>query len=144
MIVYNLLCDNAHRFEGWFSSPEAFAHQHGAGQLSCPVCGSSEVSKQLSAPHVQTRVRERTGDDAVMAKPEVLQEIRKRVLEYILENTEDVGERFPEEARAIYRQEAADRAIRGKATTQQAEQLRDEGIEVLLLPGAPVPPEQLH
>jgi hypothetical protein len=144
MIVYNLLCDNAHRFEGWFASPDAFSHQHEAGQLSCPVCGSSQVSKQPSAPYVQTGTRESGREDAVMAKPEMLVQIRKRVVEYILQNTEDVGERFSEEARAIFHKEAPERAIRGKATAQEADELREEGIEVFTLPGSPVPPERLH
>ena len=144
MIVYNLLCDNAHRFEGWFTSPEAFSHQHDAGQLSCPVCGSSQVSRQPSAPYVQTGSRENGREDAVMAKPEMLAQIRRQVVEYILQHTEDVGERFPEEARAIFRNEAPERAIRGKATALEAEELREEGIDVFTLPGPPVPPEQLH
>ena len=145
MIVYNLLCDNAHRFEGWFASPEAFAHQHETGQLSCPVCGSSQVSKQPSAPYVRTGSRDTEHrDDAVMAKPEMLAQIRKQVVEYILHHTEDVGERFPDEARAIFHNEAPERAIRGKATPQEAQELREEGIEVFTLPGAPVPPEQLN
>ena len=144
MIVYNLLCDNAHRFEGWFNSPEAFVHQHDAGQLSCPVCGSAQVSRQPSAPYVQTGSREDGREDAVMAKPEMLAQIRKRVVEYILQNTEDVGERFSQEARAIFHNEAPERAIRGKATAQEADELREEGIEVFTLPGSPVPPERLH
>ena len=146
MIVYNLLCDNAHRFEGWFASPEAFAHQHEGGKLACPVCGSPAVSKQLSAPRVQTRAREPQGQDAnaVPASPATLEQIRKRVLEYVLKNTEDVGERFPEEARAIFYDEAPVRAIRGTATSEEAEELREEGIEVFTLPGLPVPPDRLH
>jgi hypothetical protein len=144
MIVYNLLCENAHRFEGWFASPEAFVHQHDGGHRSCPVCGSSQVSRQPSAPYVQTGARQEGRDDAVMAKPEVLAQIRKQVVAYILQHTEDVGERFPEEARAIFRNEAPERAIRGKATPQEANELREEGIEVFTLPGPPVPPEQLH
>ena len=144
MIVYNLLCDNAHRFEGWFTSPEAFLHQHDAGQLSCPVCGSSQVSRRPSAPYVQTGSREPARENAVMAKPEMLAQIRKQVVEYILQHTEDVGERFPEEARAIFHNDAPERAIRGKATAQEADALREEGIEVFTLPGSPVPPERLH
>jgi hypothetical protein len=144
MIVYNLLCENAHRFEGWFGSPEAFDHQHQAGELSCPVCGSSQVSRQPSAPHVQTGLRESVREDAVMTKPEMLAEIRKRVVQYILQNTEDVGERFPQEARAIFHNEAPERGIRGKATAQEADELREEGIDVFTLPGPPVPPERLH
>ena len=79
-----------------------------------------------------------------MAKPDMLAEIRKRVMEYIFQNTEDVGEHFPQEARAIFRDEAPDRAIRGKATAQETAELREEGIEVFTLPAPPVPPERLH
>lgn len=144
MIVYNILCENAHCFEGWFASPEAFAHQHDGGHLSCPVCGSSQVTRQPSAPYVQTGVRQEDRDDTVIAKPEVAAQIRKQVVEYILQHTEDVGERFSEEARAIFRNEAPERAIRGRATAQEASELREEGIEVFTLPGPPVPPGQLH
>jgi hypothetical protein len=144
MIVYNLLCENAHYFEGWFASPEAFDHQHDSGGLSCPVCGSSQVSRRPSAPYVQTGSRESAREDAVMAKPNALAEIRKRVVEYIIQNTEDVGERFSQEARAIFHNEAPERAIRGKATAEEADELREEGIEVFTLPGLPVPPERLH
>jgi hypothetical protein len=144
MIVYNLLCDNAHRFEGWFASPAAYSLQHGAGHLSCPACGSSRVSRQPSAPHLQTGSREDRREDAVAAKPEMLAQMRRRLVEYIMQHTEDVGERFADEARAIFHNVAPERAIRGKATAQETAELRDEGIEVFTLPGPAVPPEQLH
>jgi hypothetical protein len=144
VIVYNLLCENAHRFEGWFASPEAFSEQDRADQLMCPVCGSSRVTKQPSAPHVQTRVRQGSTDETVMADPGMLEQIRRRVVDYILRNTEDVGERFADEARAIFSNEAPERAIRGKTTPEEAEELREEGIEVFVLPVASVPPDRLH
>jgi hypothetical protein len=142
MIVYDLLCDNAHRFEGWFASAEAFAHQHGAGQLMCPVCGSSSVHKPPSAPYVQTG----GGDSpqAVMANREFLDTMRKQFVDFILQNTEDVGTRFPDEARKIHQGEAAERAIRGQASAEQARKLRDEGIEVMTLPVPVVPKDKLH
>jgi hypothetical protein len=142
MIVYDLLCDNAHRFEGWFASAEAFAHQHGAGQLVCPVCGSSSVHKPPSAPYVQT-----SGDStpqAVLANPELIESMRKKFVDFILQNTEDVGNRFPQEARAIHYGEVAERAIRGQASADEARQLRDEGIEVMALPLPVLPKDKLH
>lgn len=144
MIVYTLLCENAHKFEGWFASPEAFSHQHGAGQLACPVCGSSSVEKQLSAPYVQTRSGDASSSDTVMASPDMLEQVRKRVVDYILRNTEDVGERFPEEARAIFYDQAPERSIRGKASAAETRELIDEGIDVFAMPLPPVPPDQLH
>ncbi|HZP87393.1 MAG TPA: DUF1178 family protein [Burkholderiales bacterium] len=143
MIVYDLLCENAHQFEGWFASPEAFTDQDRAGQLSCPMCGSSSIHKQPSAPYVQTGGNVE-GDQSVMADPELLEGMRRKVVEFILQNTEDVGTRFPSEARAIHKKEAPDRAIRGQATRQEAKALRDEGIEVFSLPAPALPKDKLH
>ena len=143
MIVYDLLCENAHRFEGWFASPEAFSHQHEAGQLACPMCGSSSVQKQPSAPYVQTDGADDNGQ-AVMANPELLETMRKKFVEFVLQNTEDVGGRFAEEARAIHYKEAPDRAIRGQASEHETKALQDEGIEVFALPVPVLPKDKLH
>jgi hypothetical protein len=143
MIVYDLLCDNAHRFEGWFASAESFADQHGAGRLACPVCGSASVHKPPSAPYVQTGGGA-ADPQALMANPQFLETMRRKFVEFILQNTEDVGTRFPAEARAIHQREAADRAIRGQASAEEARQLRDEGIEVMTLPVPVVPKDKLH
>lgn len=140
MIVYNLLCENAHHFEGWFGSPEAFDHQHLAGQLSCPVCGSSSVQRQPSAPYVHTRVAEAQPAE----QPLTMQQIRAHLVDYLLKNTEDVGERFSEEARAIFHEEAPERPIRGRATLAEARELHEEGIEVFALPMPPAPKDKLH
>ncbi len=143
MIVYDLLCENAHRFEGWFASPEAFSHQHDAGQLACPMCGSSSVQKQPSAPYVQTGGGNDNGQ-AVMANPELLESMRKKFVEFVLQHTEDVGGRFAEEARAIHYKEAPDRAIRGQASEQDTKTLQEEGIEVFALPVPVLPKDKLH
>ncbi|MCW5619787.1 MAG: DUF1178 family protein [Burkholderiales bacterium] len=142
MIVYDLLCENAHRFEGWFTSPEAFSHQHQAGQLACPMCGSSTVQKQPSAPYVQTGGGDQS--QAVMANPELMETMRKKFVEFVLQNTEDVGERFTEEARAIHYKEAPQRAIRGQATMQDTKELQEEGIDVFALPVPVLPKDKLH
>jgi len=142
MIVYDLLCENAHRFEGWFASPEAFSHQHDAGQLACPMCGSSSVQKQPSAPYVQTGPG--ASEQAVLANPELLETMRKKFVEFVLQHTEDVGGRFAEEARAIHYKEAPERAIRGQASAQDTKELQEEGIEVFALPVPVLPKDKLH
>lgn len=144
LVVYNLSCDNAHDFEGWFTSPEVFQHQHERGQVFCPVCGSSSVAKLPSAPYVNLPRNQAAKETAVTGGPAFMASLRAKVIEYALKHTEDVGERFAEEARQIHYGEAPERAIRGQASRQEVEELRDEGIEVLALPVAPVPPEQLH
>ncbi len=143
MIVYDLLCENAHRFEGWFASPEAFSHQHDAGQLACPMCGSSSVQKQPSAPYVRSGGGNDNGQ-AVLANPELLETMRKKFVEFVLQHTEDVGGRFAEEARAIHYKDAPDRAIRGQASQQDTKALQEEGIEVFALPVPVLPKDKLH
>jgi len=144
VVVYNLSCDNAHEFEGWFASPEAFQHQHDTGHLACPVCGSSAVAKLPSAPYVNVPRTEPAKETAVTGGADFMARLRAKVIEFALKHTEDVGERFPEEARLIHCGEAPERGIRGQASRAEVEELRDEGIEVVALPVAPVPPEQLH
>lgn len=144
MVVYTLSCENAHRFEGWFASPDAFSHQHQGGHLFCPVCGSSTVAKLPSAPHVSLPTRETAKETAVTGSPDFMSKLRAKVIEYVLKHTEDVGERFPDEARQIHYGEAPERPIRGQASREEVNELREEGIEVVALPIAPVPPEQLH
>ena len=130
MKVYNLSCALDHRFEGWFASEEDFLAQSGGQQIACPVCDSHEVRKLPSAPHLSLTHPQPAQQDAK-------REIQKLVLEmvrHVIAHTEDVGERFAEEARRIHYSETPERAIRGVATVQECEALAEEGIDVLPLP----------
>jgi len=138
MIVFDLVCTHGHRFEGWFASGDAFAEQHGKKLVRCPMCDDHHVERLPSA-----RVRVRKGEAAVdTAKPvadaqeaiagmpaDVFAKLREAV-----RKTEDVGERFPEEARKIHYNESPQRAILGRATKEDAAALEDEGIEFQTLP----------
>lgn len=143
MVVYNLSCGNAHVFEGWFTSPENFDQQVQADSVSCPVCGSVDVARQPSAPHI-ARHREAASTGKDQEAMDALRALQARVLEHVIRNTEDVGNSFPDEARRIHRQEAPERPIRGQATQREAKELREEGIDVAFLPAQPVPRDQLH
>ena len=149
MIVYNLGCSNEHRFEGWFASAEDYARQTKSKLLVCPMCGDERVSRLPNAPYVSTGSAERAPSPAPAAAPKkgspqyyanLGAEILTNVIEKVLENTEDVGRAFPEEARKIHYKETPERHIRGTASTKEVEALRDEGIEVVALP---VPPHRL-
>lgn len=138
MIRYSLSCDKAHEFEGWFAGSADFDQQVERGLVSCPVCNSLQVTKALMAPSVSTARKQDemrslamdTAQKAVLAKvKETLAEIRA--------NTEDVGERFPEEARKIHYGEADQRGIIGQATLQEAKALVEEGIDIAPLPIIP-------
>lgn len=129
MIVFRLVCDHEHRFEGWFQSAEDYERQCDAGAVLCPLCESKRVSRLPSAPHVQTArapaPREAEGEAPI--------ELRK-LLSMLQSITEDVGDRFPEEARKIHYRETPARNIRGRASLEAVGELEEEGIDVLPIP----------
>jgi len=136
MIVYDLLCTKGHAFEGWFDSGREFDRQKNAGLVACPVCDGSDVERRPAAKVRVSKGRSiapapaPAGTDAITAaSPDVLARLRE-----IVRSTEDVGERFPEEARKIHYEEAPARSIRGQASREEAEALSEEGIEFSQLP----------
>jgi hypothetical protein len=138
MKVLNLRCADDHGFEGWFASEDDFSAQLSSGALSCPLCGSTEIERLPSAPRIQTS-RHGAPEAAPNANvPMTLHSQWLRAVRHVIETTEDVGERFAEEARRIHYGEVEERGIRGRASREDAEALRDEGIEVtaLALPDA--------
>jgi len=138
VIRYSLVCDNAHDFEGWFSGSADFDRQVDAGLLTCPVCNSAAISKSLMAPSVST-ARKKEEKQAVamdIAQKRVMAKIREAVAA-IKANAEDVGEKFPEEARKIHYGEADARGIIGQASFADVRELIEEGIEVAPLPALP-------
>ena len=140
MIVFNLGCENSHRFEGWFASNEDFERQLGRRLVNCPLCGNSNISRLPHAAHIKSGAKER-GARTAAAAPQLYAnvgtDVLARLVEHIIENTEDVGTEFPEEARKIHYRESPERRIRGTASSEEVEALKDEGIEVVALPIAP-------
>ena len=124
MIVFDLRCEAAHVFEAWFGSGRDYEAQRARGLVACPICGSAEVEKAPMAP--------RLGGDGADSK-RMLAEMA-RLQRRLLETSEHVGDRFPQEARAIHLGEAEARAIHGRATPEQAESLAEDGIPVAPLP----------
>lgn len=144
MKVFNLACEHDHRFEGWFGSAQAFDDQLGRGLVECPMCASKSVRKLPSAPRLNlsssheparaTVQAERSQVAAAMPTAQQLQSMWTKIARHLAENTEDVGERFAEEAKRIHYNEAPERGIRGVATLEQQAELEDEGIEVFSFP----------
>lgn len=138
MIRYTLACDNAHEFEGWFASAADFDRQAEAKLVSCPICTSVVVRKTLMTPAValagpkderQMMVMEKGAGDEIARIREIVTKIRA--------SADDVGERFPEEARKIHYGEADQRGLIGKATPDEARALLEEGIAIAPLPVLP-------
>ena len=138
MKVLDLACANDHRFEGWFASDDDEAAQRARGLLACPLCGDAEIRRLPSAPRLNLGASPPAEKQAVaLPAADDLQAQWMRAVRHMLEHTEDVGERFADEARRIHYGEVARRGIRGQATRGDAEALRDEGIEVMSLPLPP-------
>jgi hypothetical protein len=141
MKVFNLSCDQEHPFEGWFASGEDFDRQLGVGMIECPVCASTEVRKLLSAPRLNLGGSNEPAESSpkepvAMPNDQSMRAMMVQIARHIAVNSEDVGERFPEEARRIHYDEAPKRSIRGLASKEEAADLKDEGIEVMPVPFA--------
>jgi hypothetical protein len=133
MIRYALVCDGGHEFEGWFGASEDFDVQARSGQLSCPLCASADVRKQIMAPAVSgTRSRGGLAPKARAMMMEAMGEVRR----HVEENFDYVGDRFAAEARSIHEGAAEARGIFGEATTAEVKSLADDGIPVSALPPA--------
>ncbi|MCA8317789.1 DUF1178 family protein [Burkholderia multivorans] len=130
MKVLDLQCPHGHRFEGWFASADEFESQSSRKLVECPVCGTTEVSRMPSAP----RLNLSGATQAQPVDPRALQAQVMRALREVLAKTENVGERFAEEARRIHYNEAPARSIRGVTTPEDAQALVEEGIDVMPLP----------
>ena len=133
MKVLNLRCENGHGFEGWFGSDDEFLDQNGRAAIECPLCADRVISRLPSAPRLNLSGAREEG---ASAPPDgvPLQKAWLMAARQLMAQTEDVGERFPEEARRIHHGEIANRGIRGQATEAEREALREEGIEVMALP----------
>ena len=139
MKVLDLRCANGHGFEGWFGSEDDFLDQNGRGLVECPMCADRVVSRLPSAPRLNLSGAREPAAPPAKVEPAAadLQALWMQVVRHAIENTDDVGERFAEEARRIHYGEVDARGIRGVASMQEREALHEEGIEVMSLP---IPP----
>jgi hypothetical protein len=145
MKVLDLRCSRDHRFEGWFGSEEDFISQGRQGLLECPMCGDKSIARLPSAPRLNVSgardpVKQPEQPDgpaagsAAEAVSHTMPAVWLRAVQHVLATTVDVGDRFADEARRIHYGETDERPIRGRATPEEADALRDEGIEVMALP----------
>ena len=139
MIVFELICPDQHRFEGWFASADEFVYQREASLIRCPVCDDGAIERRPSANVQIGRAPESTrapetepsaSIPVVGGEAETLKLMRR-----LIAASDDVGSGFAEEARKIHYEEVPKRSIRGQATPEQADELRDEGIDFMSLPG---------
>ena len=141
MIRYSLRCAAEHSFDSWFQSAVAFDSLAAGGHVSCPVCGSTEVSKALMAPAVRpgrNTAAEKTSESGPLSVPGSEVEAAMLALRrQIEENSEYVGMNFATEARRIHAGEAPERSIHGEARLDEARRMIEEGLPVAPLPFLP-------
>ena len=137
MIKYALGCAEGHTFESWFPDSAAYEKQRKRGFVACPECGSTEVDKAIMAPAVVGGER----GAGELGPGIVVDDRRRQAREFMLRmrreieaNTDDVGSKFPEVARAIHLGEEPERAIRGRASLEEARSLIEDGVSVLPMP----------
>jgi len=157
MKVLDLRCANGHGFEGWFASDDDYMAQNGRGLVACPLCTDQVISRMPSAPRLNLsgakapraesqpsqRGESQSGNAATATAPASsqtalapsdMQAMWLNAVRELMARTEDVGQRFPEEARRIHYGESAQRGIRGQATPEERAALEDEGIETMAVP----------
>jgi len=139
MIKYALGCAEGHAFESWFPDSAAYDKQRKRGFVVCPECGSTRVEKAIMAPAVVGG--ERPAPAADSDPPIIVDDRRRQAREFLVRmrreieaNTDDVGAKFPQVARAIHLGEEPERAIRGRASLAEAKSLLEDGVGVLPLP----------
>lgn len=143
MIKYALACDGAHEFEGWFGSSVAYDEQSAMGLLTCPVCGSGGVRKQIMAPAV-AGTRKQNLPPANPAGREAAMEALSTVRRYVEDTFDYVGDAFAREARAIHEGRSEARNIYGEASVSEAQALVEDGVPVALLPPAKPAKDELN
>lgn len=141
MKVFNLRCGSQHVFEGWFGSEADFQDQQARGLVSCPMCGDTALEKMLSAPRLNLGAvpSEVSAPAAAPGTPPLNPEIQARAwqaMREVVAQSEDVGERFADEARRMHQGDIEARQIRGRASMQDTLALLEEGVPVLPLPAA--------
>jgi hypothetical protein len=156
MIKYALVCERKHNFEVWFSDSSDYDRQRKRGLVTCPVCDTKKVEKAIMAPALGRGAKKRGGPasiEAPVSAPEMApppgqvamispqeQEFRaklKELRDHLIRNADNVGKKFPEEARRMHYGEIEHRSIYGEASPQEAKELYDEGIEFHPLPALP-------
>ena len=153
MILYALHCERGHAFESWFQSSSAYDSQVKRKLVTCPACGSAKVEKAIMAPQIVSKKRRASAEPVATAPAEAAvpaastpllmaqeRELRaklKELREHIVKNADNVGERFPNEARKMHYGDIEHRPIYGEASPDEARALIEEGVEVTPLPVLP-------
>jgi hypothetical protein len=150
MIRYALICAKGHSFESWFQNSAAYDKQAKRALVTCPLCGTAKVEKEIMSPRLAgsrkrdeeaptpaNEASEKTPVAMVSPQERELRKKLKELRQHLTQNADYVGQKFPEEARKMHYGEIDHRSIYGEASTDEARKLHDEGVEFHPLPVLP-------
>tara|TARA_B100000427_G_scaffold15014_1_gene11815 strand:+ start:417 stop:833 length:417 start_codon:yes stop_codon:yes gene_type:complete len=131
MIKYSLICNEEHSFEAWFLDSKTCDKQIKKSKVECPLCGSVKIEKNIMAPNIPNKSNQKKINNDVKKVEMAMTKIKK----HVEDNYEYVGEKFPDEARAMHYEEKESKDIYGETSIEEAKDLIEEGINVQPLPG---------
>ena len=131
MIAFDLVCSRGHMFEGWFDNLKSFEQQNAKKMISCPYCNNSNIKKILSPVAMKTSSEP---DTKRGISPIDYRKLAKEILDYIHKEFDDLGSDFTKEALKIHYGVAEERNIRGTATEDEEELLKEEGVQFFKVP----------
>jgi hypothetical protein len=161
MIRYALVCDKLHEFESWFPNSGAYDKQVKRGLVTCPACGSAKIEKAMMAPRLGradsdapsahasepaqapaeatpvAAAEEKTPVAMISPQEQEFRQKLKELRDHLTRNSDNVGQKFPEEARKMHYGETEHRSIYGEASPDEAKALAEEGIPFHPLPILP-------
>ncbi len=161
MVIYDLICDSRHEFEGWFKNSEDLVSQQDKGLLRCPVCDSLQVNKKAAAPKLTRKSTATAVNEAKVATTPTelaaanlnansadaynqVQDMLAKVHKFIDANFEDVGNKFASEAIRMHKGEKEAANIRGTASADELKELAEEGVAALPMPSKPIDKNKLN
>ena len=133
MIKYNLKCKNKHEFESWFSSSKEFEKLKSKKIIECTFCGTKNVQKSIMSPSVINKEQKEKNIKSSRYIKKIRQDLLK-MRSFIEKNFKYVGDNLPQEVRNIYYDKSKNKNIYGKATLEETEELKEEGIELTTIP----------
>ena len=134
MIKYNLKCHNDHEFESWFSNSKEYDNLNKKGLLECIFCSSKKINKSIMSP---TIFNSKEKNKRIEAINENFKDKRNKLLnlrKYIEKNFDYVGNDFSKKVREVYYDKKSKKSIYGITTTQEREELAEEGIDLISIP----------
>lgn len=137
MIRYALRCREGHDFEGWFRSSEGFETMLAAGQVACSICGATDVAKALMAPAVPAERGAASGSEKLDQPRDEREKMLQKLRKHVEANSDYVGLRFADEARAMHEGRSESRSIHGEARPEEARRLIEDGVPIAPLPFIP-------